>query len=569
MKIINFFIILLGFAIVTSCNNQPKETADTIYINGKIYTVEKTMEWAEAFAVKDGKFIAVGTTKDIEALKGTNTKVVDLKGQFVMPGLIDDHIHPDMGADNYLNVFIKSTDSWDEVIRKIKTFREKNPNKHWIYGATIDWLLDDNGIMKNYNLPSNKSILDKIVSDRPIALFDQGAHAMLLNSKAIEELGITAQTPNPSGGIFVKDKDGKLTGVFRETANTIVLNALDNYSQEEWTNKGMRPFLDELLSYGITAISDAYAIERNAISFYDLEKNNQLNLWINLYMASPLEYNRADKKQAQYDFIINSSKYKTEQIYPAGIKYVLDGSAAGKTAAMIDPFEGTDTHAHLRYSEDKIRKELLEFSEMGYAVKAHAIGDRSIRIMLNIFDELEKRTGGAMNSIAHGTFIDPADINRFTASNTVYEASPALWFPNNGAPIIKADIGEKRLNHAWPIKKLVENNTIVSYGSDWTVSLTPVPWPGLESMITRQKPGGSDDALVPEAAVNLETAISIFTLNSAISMGIDDKTGSIKKGKSADFIILEKNLFDIPTFEIHNTKVLSTYFRGKEVYSNK
>ena len=564
-KMILSTLLIVSMAI--SCGENAGEVADTVYLNGRIYTVDADQQWAEALAIKGGVLIKVGASEEMEAITGNNTTVVDLEGKFVMPGIVDDHIHPDMGADNYLNVFIKATDDWEEVGRKIKEFREQNPNKKWIYGSTIDWLLDNNGIMANYGLPSNKKVLDDIVDDRPIALVDQGAHAMLLNSKALEELGISDDSPNPDGGIFVKDKDGRLTGVIRETATTLVLNALDNYSLEEWTQKGMLAFVNEMSSYGVTAMSDAYAVKKNAEAYTLLEKEQRLDLWVNLYMATPLEYNDTVQRGAQEAFIASSGGYQSELIYPAGIKYILDGSAAGKTAAMIDPFTDTDFNGDLRYPAEKIREGITQDVNKGYAVKAHAIGDRGIRLLLDIFERLDTSGAKAMHSIAHGTFIDPDDISRFRDASVAYEASPALWFPNNGIPIILKDIGAERTGHAWPIRKLIDSEAVVSYGSDWTVSVTPSPWPGLEAMITRQIPGGSNEALVPEAAIDLATAIKIFTLNGAKSMGIDGKTGSISPGKSADFIILDQNLFEVPPATINNTKVIKTVFRGKEVFS--
>ena len=530
MKTINTLIILIALVLIISCSNQPKEVADAIYTNGKIYTVDDKNEWVEAFAVKDGKYISIGTTKDIEAFKGENTKVVDLAGKFVMPSLIDEHLHPDMGADNYLNVFIAATDNWEQVTEKLKDFRNKNPEKRWIYGSTIDWLLDDNGIIANYGVPSNKSVLDEIVDDRPIALWDQGAHAMLLNSLALKELGITDDSKNPKGGFFAKDKEGKLTGVIRETACTMVINALDNYSDEEWKNKGMLPFLNEMSTYGVTGLSDAYVVEKSAKTYFALEKEGKLNHWINFNMTTPLEYNDPEKIKAQTEFIDGSKQYETEQISVAGIKFILDGSAAGKTAAMIEPFENDTFNGDIRYDVDAMKKQMKDYAERGFSIKAHAIGDRSIRLLLDIYtDDLPKREkGSSLYSIAHGTFINPDDVNRFTPINAVYEASPALWYPSNAIPIIKADIGD-RVKYAWPINKLIANNTIVSYGSDWTVSVTPNPWPGMECMITRQAAGGSKESFNPEYAIDLKTALKIFTINGAISMGIADKTGSIKK----------------------------------------
>ena len=539
--------------------------ADTIYINAKIYTVDEKKEWAEAFAIKDGRFVAIGSNQEVKKLISDNTKVIDLNGQFVMPSLIDEHLHPDMGADNYLNVFISVSDDWKEISNKLKKFRKQNPEKRWIYGSSIDWLLDDNGIIANYGVPSNKSVLDKIIDDRPVALWDQGAHAMLLNSLALKELGLDDRSKNPKGGFLVKDKDGKLTGVIRETACTLVVNALDNYSEQEWKDKGLLAFLDEMSSYGVTGLSDAYVVQRSAKAYASLEKEHKLNHWINLNMAAPLEYNNPQKIKEQTEFIKHSKKYQTEQVYVAGIKYILDGAAAGKTAAMLEPFENDTFDGGLRYDKKALKESIKEYANKGFSIKAHAIGDRGIRLLLDIYQELPKRAKGSRYSIAHGVFVAPEDVNRFTPMDVVYEASPALWYPNNAIPIIESDIG-KRVKNAWPISRLIANNTVVSYGSDWPVSATPNPWFGLESMVTRQAPGGSKESFNSEFAVDVKTAIKIFTLNGAISMGIADKTGSISVGKSADFIILDKNLIDVSKFDIYKTKVLATVFRGEDVY---
>ena len=249
------------------------------------------------------------------------------------------------------------------------------------------------------------------------------------------------------------------------------------------------------------------------------------------------------------------------------MKFILDGSAAGKTAVMLEPFfEEEDFSGDLRYPEEKLTASIKKFANMGFAIKAHAIGDRSVRLMLDMYKTLPKRNRGAMYSVAHGVFVDPADVARFKPVHAVYEASPAIWFPNTGIPIIEADIGPERLAHAWPINKLIASGAVVSYGSDWPVSMSPDPWPGLEFMLTRQVPGGSKDALNPEFGVDLKTALKIFSLNGAIAMGIDDKTGSIQAGKSADFIVLQHDLFAVSKFDIHKTKVQATVFRGKEVY---
>ncbi|WP_370980987.1 amidohydrolase [Agaribacterium sp. ZY112] len=558
--------VFLSFSVLLGQSALASDVADTIYTNGKIYTVNQQQVWAEAVAIRDAKFIEVGSNKEVNKFKGPNTKLIDLRGKFVMPGIIDEHIHPDMGADNYLNIFISASDDWQSITKTIREFRKNNPDKKWLYGGTLNWLADNNGLIAGTTLPSNKSSLDAIVADRPVALWDQGAHAMLLNSMALKELGITKDITPPAGGIFVKDDKGELTGVFRETAATLVTNALDQYPDDIWASKGMQAFLNEMSSYGVTGINDAYGVKRNLDAYTALEKQSSLKHWVHISLATPLEFNDPKQKTAQDALIRNAAHYRTERIRPNAVKYILDGSAAGQTAAMLDPFHGTDFRGDLRYSFNDVKKDMAVYVEQGFATKVHGIGDRAIRGALDIYANLPKATLGTSHSIAHGTFIAPEDIKRFHKLGVVYEASPALWFPNDGEDIIRKDIGD-RTDRSWPIKALVENGAKVSYGSDWTVSLTPSPWPGLESMITREAPGGSDRKLGAQFAVDLATGIKILTLNGAQAIGLGQKTGSIETGKQADMIILGHNLFEIDVHKIHQTQVEKTIYAGQEVYA--
>jgi len=557
--------LTIGVMALSINNAYAQQVADTIYTNGKIYTVNDQQKWAEAVAIDEGKFISVGSNEAALKFKGAATKVVDLQGKFVMPGMVDEHIHPDMGADNYLNVFIAASDSWQTITQKIRTFRKNNPDKKWLYGGTLNWLADDNGLIAGTYIPSNKKALDDIVSDRPIALWDQGAHAMLLNSLALKELGIEKDSTPPPGGIYVRDKNGELTGVVRETVSTMVMNALDNYSPAVWKEKGMKAFLTEMSSYGVTAMNDAYGTTKNLDAYRRLENDGQLNHRIHVSMATPLEYNDPQQKKSQDILIRNHKAYASELVYPNAVKYIMDGSAAGKTAAMIDPFHGTNFNGDFRYSIADVEAEIKVYTKLGLSIKAHAIGDRSIRGILDIFERLPRKTVGTPYSVAHGTFIAPSDIPRFAEIGAVYEASPALWFPNDGEAIIRADIGD-RTDRLWPIKELIRTGATVSYGSDWTVSLTPNPWLGLEAMVTREILGGSKETLGGKHAVELTTAIKIFTLNGAKAIGLGDKTGSIEVGKFADMIVLDRHLFKGDLRSIHQTKVEKTIFNGKVAY---
>ncbi|MDC5815963.1 amidohydrolase family protein [Vibrio europaeus] len=193
--------------------------ADEVYVNGQVYTVNENQPWAEAFAVEGGKFVQVGNTNEIKKLMNSSTKLIDLQGQFVMPGMIDDHIHPGFGAEMVMNVGTEYAMTYEQFGEKIGQFRKNNPDTKWVYGGPLNWLSDDNGLIEVFNQPSNKSILDKFVSDKPAFFWDVGGHAALVNSKALEMLNITKDTPDPKGGVYVRDANGDLTGVLRECGN--------------------------------------------------------------------------------------------------------------------------------------------------------------------------------------------------------------------------------------------------------------------------------------------------------------------------------------------------------------
>lgn len=539
--------------------------ADTIFYNAKVYTVNESQPWAEAFAVQDGKFVAVGTLEQLRKYQDSKTKLVDLQQKFVMPGIVDEHIHPDMGADNYMNIFISPTDNWEKVTKTLLEYRKNHPDKKWIYGGNLNWLADNGEFIAETNIPSHKSSLDAIISDHPVALYDQGAHAMLLNTMALKELKIDRNTPVPKGSVVVKDKDGEPTGVIRESITDWVSAALDNPPNKEWADKGMLPFLQEMHSYGVTTMTDAYGSPRNFETYHYLEQKGELNTRMNVCIASPLNYPSKEGKAAQQKLIDNYQSLTTDLVSAHCIKYIMDGSAAGQTAVMLEPFTNSNFSGNLRISEADVQKEMKELDKKGFVFKAHAIGDRAIRVMLDSFEQLPVHTDGRHHSVAHGTFIHPDDFSRFSKLNAVYEASPALWFPNPGLEVIGKDIGD-RVRRMWPIKQLLNKGTLVSYGSDWTVSFSPDPWLAIETIVTREKPGGSADTAFDFSAIPIDQAIKIFTLNGAKAIGMGNELGSIEAGKYADFIVLNQDIFHGEVRKIHNTIVDKTYFNGKQIY---
>lgn len=547
--------------------------ADIVYTNAKVYTVNDKQPWAEAFAVKGNRFVAVGPQKAVSRYIGNTTKVVDLGGKLVLPGLVEEHVHPDMAAENLMNIHLLPSEmSWEQQAAKIKAYAAANPGKGWLMGGTLNWLKDNGEEIMDSGVPSHHSTLDALVPHRPIMLWDIGGHAVLLNKKGLEILKITAATPNPEGGVIVKDSRGEPTGVLRELAAHIAYEAAleDQPRGRALIDQGLRPVFDTLNQFGFTAISDVWARYYVIDAYKMMAENNELNLRVKTFVADPIEWTTQAWKQGAQRVIDNHRDYYVENWLSAdGVKFVLDGSAGGQTIIMVEPYEGThDVHGGpWRNDPDYFHQKLLEYDAKGITVKAHAVGSQTIRTVLDAVEAARQRGSKLRHNVAHTVFVHPEDRPRFKALNVVAEFSPYFWYPTPSWEMVKAELGERRMNWTYPFKTIAEMGVPISVGSDWPVAESPNPFPEIESMITRQFPGGSAETLSShDERVSLETAIKAFTLGGAYAQNREHIIGSIEMDKLADFIVLDKNLFEIETRQIHTAQVEMTVVDGRTVY---
>lgn len=565
-------LLILVF-VLTACGNAP-QLADTLYINAKVYTVDQKRSWAEAFAVKDNQFVAVGSEEEVRQYKGASTKVVDLEGKMVLPGLVEDHVHPDMAAESMMGVLIKASEmSWHEQAQVIRQFAEQDQGDGWIIGGALNWLADNGEDILESGVPSHFSTLDKLVSDRPVMLWDIGGHAVLLNTKAMRLLDITAASENPDGGVIVKDAQGRPTGVLRETAANFAYEvALEELPRgQELIERGIKPVFAALNERGFTSISDVWARPYMLDAYRDMADSNELPLRIRTYIADPIEWMNEQWKESARQAIANHKDYYREHWLDAsGVKFVLDGSAGGQTIIMVEPYEGTtDVHGGpWRNDPDYYREKFKEYDAMGITIKSHGVGSQTIRTILDAIEASRERGSELRHSVAHATLIHPDDMPRFKPLDVVAEFSPYFWYPVSGWDIIREELGQRRLDWAFPFKTLSDQGVHISVGSDWPVAEDPNPFPEIESMITRQAPGG-DSGVLPgnEERVSLEVAIHAFTMGGAYAQNREDIIGSIEEGKLADFIVLDRNLFDVELYGIHKVKVIQTVVDGRTVYS--
>ncbi|MBT4522368.1 MAG: amidohydrolase [Halieaceae bacterium] len=549
------------------------ETADTVYVNASVYTVNESALWAEAFAVVGDRFVAVGKEKDMKAFIGDQTRIVDLDGQFVLPGLVEDHVHPDMVAENRMGVSIQPSEmDWPEQAELIKSMATQVPGKSWLVGGNLNWLADNGENIVDAPVPSHYSTLDALVSGRPAMLWDIGGHAVLLNSVAMAKLQITAGTPNPEGGVIVKDAQGIPTGVLRETAaNHAYEAALKELPRgKELIDRGIKPVFDQLNRFGFTAISDVWARFYMLDAYRDMFDAGELTVRVRAYIADPIEWKSPEWKQGAEKAIANHQNYYRENWLDAsGVKFVLDGSAGGQTIIMVEPYEGTtDVHGGpWRNDPEYFREKFLEYDARGITIKSHGVGSQSIRTILDVIEEARERGSKLRHSVAHAVLIHPDDRQRFSELDVVAEFSPYFWYPVPGWDIVREELGQRRLDWAFPFNTLQKSGVHISVGSDWPVADSPNPFLSIESMITRKVPGGDSRAFPLESeGVSLEVAIRAFTMGGAYAQGRDTQIGSIETGKLADFVILDQNPFEVDVYNIHKTRVQKTVVGGRTVY---
>jgi len=565
-------VCISGLAsVATSAVTKAKDVkADVVYRNGFIYTVDGVRSRAEAFAVKDGKFIAVGTNEDMKAVVGPDTKTVDLKGKMVMPGLIDTHIHALRGALTALGLAFPVTASVDEIKAAVKKFiaDKKLKKGEWVEGAK--WSIDYKKL--------NAKMLDEVAPDNPVFLHDWTNHLGWVNSAALKAAKITKDTPDPPAGVIDRDSSGNPTGTLHDKALGLIVVAMpppkDKVVQERATW-----IFNKLNSFGITGIVTAQLDPIRLKAYRALESQGKLTVRIQGSWDFNTRYVTGSLKEQAKTFMSREKRGKNSPLVNVdGVKIYMDGvpNDAEGGSPMIDRYATAPTFGTPSIDESTFSTWMLRFDTEGLKVMAHATGSLSVRHFLNAVEAVRRANGkGPTHHMAHSMLVYPEEVTRFNFErlNFVAEISPyQLWVPdptaNYGwAKLIGRDLFDLTFT---PIKSIVDAGAVVTYGSDWDNVPEPDPWFALEGMITRQYPGKPGyGQLNPDERVDVETAIEIFTRNGVVAMGKDEEAGTIEPGKSADFIVINQNLLEIPEEKIHETKVLQTVLQGKTVYQSK
>jgi predicted amidohydrolase YtcJ len=556
-------LLLVGLVSVAHA-----QSADTIFTNGKIYTVDEDQPWAEAIAIKGGKIVAVGSADDVNDLAGDNTDVVDLDGAFAMPGVQENHVHASSAGatiGNYTDKVSFSPDKTPEEIRELLIeYAKENPGDGWIWGQQWDPSHFEDG-------RARKDFLDDIFPDRPVYLVDSSAHNAVVNSKALEIAGITKDTPQPETGIIEMDPDtGEPTGFLAEMGLFPVGKLQDHPDVATW-KKAILESQDILLSYGVTAITDAAVSTEANAAWKELADEGQVKMRVdtalimNDYFGEEANPEEAVKRLPEFQHRL---------VDPMTAKWGADGTPLTKTSVFLEPYEGTSDNYGILTISQNMMDQMRENMRSGLKLIVHTIGDGTTRTVLDLIEEGRENYPAfdAPVQLAHPLWVHPDDMDRMARLNVIADMSPPVYYRFPTGDLYDDILGEERAAKRADIAEMLRRGVKVSFGSDWPASAPNAnPFRSVEAMITREHPDEADYPGGPlGTGISLEDALKIVTLNGAYAMEHDDITGSIEVGKFADIIVLDQNPFELVESgrvkDISDIKVERTVFEGDTVY---
>jgi predicted amidohydrolase YtcJ len=547
--------------------------AECVLHHGRIRTIDPARPWAEAIAILGGRIVAVGDDDAIADLVGPGTRRVDLGGRMVLPGIVDVHNHHTRGGlAELFEINILPTMSFDRILEVVRARAAETPEDGWIHGGI--W---GSELVEYLHDPAAKTALDAASLGRPVMLRDDTQHSRFVNSRALEIIGVTETTVNPPDGEIVRDPaTGTATGLLLEKASALAERAVGRSigNPAERHLAATRRALQVLNSYGVTAFQDANTMRPFLEALATLDAEGGLSAWC---VASLPAFDTSYGADIFGDALLAIREtFRSTHVRPDFVKLFMDGVPTTRTSAMLEPYianaiNGCCYRGDALISIPELARWIDKCERLGLSAKIHCTGDAAVRDTLDAIDVVRSFNGprplGPQHQIAHASFIAPSDIARFASLQVTADLSPIIWYPSPIVAAIQRVVPAPRSQHYWPNRDLHEAGVLCAAGSDWPVIPDPDPWLGIEGMVTRRNPkGGFPGALWPEQALDLATVLEIYTINAARALGIDSFTGSLEVGKSADLIVIDQHLFDIPPDDLADTKVLATYFEGRIVH---
>jgi predicted amidohydrolase YtcJ len=531
--------------------------ADLLLTGGSVHTMDAAGTHAEAVAVKDGRIAAVGRVSDLAKLTGSQTRVIELEGQTVLPGFQDAHLHPLDGGLLAVVCNLHEAHSADESLEVIARYAGEHPDREWITGD--GWSMD---FFEGGN--PDKERLDAIVPDRPVFLINRDGHTAWVNSRALELAGIGASTADPPDGSIQRGPEGEPSGALHEGAMRLVEDLTPPVSQEEW-EQAFRNAQAQLHALGITAWQDASVTTETLPVYLAVAQRGE----VTMHVEGNLLWDRTRGEEQIDDLLALRDRGSLGRVRIRGAKIFVDGVLENFTGALLEPYVGGDNRGMAMHDADELARMVTLLDSHGFQVHMHTIGDRAVREALDAVGAAQRANGrrDARHHLAHIQLVHPDDQPRFAELDVVANAQPywaaASRYVNE---LTLPFIGEERARYHYPFGSLHRAGARLAFGSDWTVS-TADPLAQIEVAVTRvEHPNRDTEPLLPNEALDLDTAIAAFTRGSAYVNFLEEETGAIEPGKVADLVVLDRDLFDPGSGPIGDARVVLTLAEGATVH---
>jgi len=548
--------LILALGLATGCKTAAEgNMVDLVLVNGKVWTGDVARPWAEAVSVRDGKIVGVGTAAELRKLSPSGAKLVELGGSLVLPGFIDSHTHFLAGGFALKSIQLREAKSREDFVGRIAAkARELGPGR-WILNG--DW---DHQQFRPVELP-RRDWVDAVTPDNPVCVNRLDGHMVLANSLALALAGVTRDTPVPPGGEIEKDPaTGEPTGILKDTAIDLVAAKIPEPSFAEKL-EAAEASIRHAAENGVTSVhemADASSFE----VFEELARLGRLTTRVHVYIPITEVDTLARLKL--------KSPFGGPFLKLAGLKAFVDGSLGSATAYFFEPYADTPGTSGLlhgqMFPEGIMEKRILEADRAGLQLAVHAIGDRAVSLLLDMYEKAMAANGPRDRRwrVEHAQHLRPADIARFGRLGLVAAVQP--YHAIDDGRWAEGKIGAERVKTTCPFESLRRAGAVLAFGSDWTVApLSPVL--GIYAAVTRRTlDGRNPGGWVPGERVSVEEAVRAYTANGAWVEFAEGVKGTVRAGQAADLVVLDRDIFSIPPEDIVKTRVRLTILDGRIIY---
>jgi predicted amidohydrolase YtcJ len=551
--------LLASLILLSACSNQTE--TGFIYHNVNGYTLDGTgkLKTFDALIFQHGKVLDYGSLEDLEEFYGQfPLKRIDGQGNTILPGLIDAHAHVMGLGIQELDVNVAGIESLDKTLQMIEEFGAQHPDREWITGR--GW----NQVLWEENEFPTASDLDEVVSDRPVFLTRIDGHAGWANSRAMELAKFDPDTENTIGGRIIRNENGEATGIFIDEAMNLIEKSIPEITEED-RKEAFRLAMEEMSKHGLTSVHDAGIDQQTWNLYSETADNDELITRI---------YAMISGTGSTFDALSENGpieSYANDMLALRSVKLYSDGALGSRGAAMLDDYsDDPGNQGLLFHTQEEMNQMLMKGASEGYQMNVHAIGDAGNRQVLDGFEYLENELGdqeSLRHRIEHAQVVASEDISRFEELNLIASMQPT--HATSDMNMAEDRVGSKRIQGAYAWQEFLDQGTVIAAGSDFPVEDVN-PFYGLYSAVTRKDhEGRPPEGWYSEQSLSRIEALSAVTVDAAYAAHQDHLIGTLEPGKWADFIVIDRDYFEVPASEIWQIDVLETWVAGEKVYQKE